>query len=187
MNASNQPGRGGLRSSALEALALGPAAALAQPAAPPVAPAVPAPAYRLAFSGGIAVGWAGWGTELGGISEVGGRVQVLPWLGVGLSYFQLGAPNNEDFAPFEFHALEVSSAWHPIVGRWFDPFVHVGALGVLGSNGGYMGTETSSRFGLEGMAGFDIVSLPFAVGVHARSGFTSRVWKLAGLHLEFRI
>jgi hypothetical protein len=50
-----------------------------------------------------------------------------------------------------------------------------------------MGSETASRFGLEGMAGFDFVRLPFAVGVHVRSGATNRAWTLAGLHLEVRL
>ena len=185
MSTFHQPGRGRLTVFALAALA--PAAVFAQPAAARVAPAVPAPAYRLAFSGELARGNARWGTELAGISGVGGRVQVLPWLGVGLSYFRLAAPNNEGFDRFAFDALEVFSAWHPVVGRWFDPFVQVGALGVVGTNGGYMGLETSSRLGLEGMAGVDFVALPFAVGLHARSGFTNRAWAMAGLHLELRI
>jgi hypothetical protein len=189
MNASTQPARGGVRRSTLVALALAlvPAAAFGQPAPPSVAPAAQAPAYRVAFSGGVAVGGAGWGTVLGEISDVSGRVQVLPWLGVGLSYLQFGAPNNEGYDPFEFHAFEVTSAWHPVVGRWFDPFVQIGALGVVGSEGGYMSAETTSRFGLEALAGFDVVHLPLAVGVHARSGFTNRAWTLAGLHLEVRI
>jgi hypothetical protein len=135
---------------------------------------------------------AGWGTELAGVSEVGARVQLLPWLGVGFSYLHLSASNNEGYPRFELDAFEISTAWRPVVGRWFDPFVQAGVLGVIGSGGGYPGTDTSSRFGLEGMAGLDFVvtrpavRLPFAVGVHARSGFTNRSWTVVGLHLELR-
>jgi hypothetical protein len=181
--------RGRVGSSTLVTLSLvlAPLVAFAQQPSPPPAPAAPASAYRVAFTGGVAVGEAGWGTELAGISELGARVRVLPWLGVGLSYLRLSAPNNEDYDPFELGAVEVSAAWRPVVGKWFDPFVQAGALGVVGSGGGYMATETTSRFGLEGMVGLDFVRLPFAVGVHARSGFTNRGWTLAGLHLELRI
>jgi hypothetical protein len=165
----------------------------AQLPSPPVVPPLPAPTYRLAFNAGIAVGQAGWGTELAGISEVGARVHLMPWVGVGLSYLQFSAGNNEAYPPFEFNALEVSGAWRPVVGKWFDPFVQLGVVGVLGSTGGYMGTETTSRFGLEGMVGLDFVvsrpavRLPVAAGLHARSGFTNSYWTLMGLHLELRI
>jgi hypothetical protein len=187
MNPSTPLGCARVKSSTLVALGLG--LGLAQPVAfaqqlpPPVTPAAPAPAYRLAFNGSVAVGTAGWGSELAGISEVGGRVQLLAWLGIGLSYLRLGA------GPFELSAFEASAAWRPVVGKWFDPFVQAGALGVIGSGGGlmFMRSETTSRFGLEGIAGFDFVRLPFAVGVHARSGFTNRAWTLAGLHLELRL
>lgn len=172
------------------AVLLVPAAARAQDSEGPpprIAAGAPGPGYKLAFGGRLSVGDPGWGTEPGGIAEVGGRVQVLPWLGVGLSYLHLGAGNNEGYDPFGFDALEISSAWHPIVGRWFDPFVQVGALGVLGASGGYMDRETTSRLGVEALAGFDLVRLPFAVGVHARSGFTNHAWALGGLHVELRI
>jgi hypothetical protein len=165
-------------------LLLAAALALAQP--PPGAPAAPTRGYKLAFNGGLAGGQSGWGTELSGISDVGARVHLLPWLGVGLSYVHLNAPNNEDWDPFTFDAFEMSVAWHPVVGRWFDPFVQAGALAVVASGGGYEGRETTSRFGLEGMAGFDLVRLPIAVGLHARSGFTNSAWRLLGLHLELR-
>ena len=115
-----------------------------------------------------------------------GRVQLAPWLGGGVSYFNLGAANNEGEA-FVFHALELNAHWHPIVGRWFDPFLRVGGLGVISSGGGYMNYETTSRWGLEGMAGFDAVYLRLALGVHFRSGFTNRAWTTAGLRIELRI
>ncbi len=191
MNGLTSLGCARVKSSTLVVLGLGlglaQPVAFAQPQSPPVTPAAPAPAYRLALNGSVAVGKAGWGTELGGISEVGGRVQLRPWLGIGLSYLRLSAGNNESYAPFQLDALEAFATWRPVVGKWFDPFVQAGALGVIDSGGGYMGSETTSRFGLEGMAGFDFVSLPFAVGVHVRSGFTNRAWTLAGLHLELRL
>ena len=183
----------------LQVVALGAAAvavaepvAFAQQPSPPVAAASPAPAYRLALTGSASVGTAGWGSELAGISEVGARVQLLPSLGVGLSYLHLSASHNENYPTFELDAFAVSAAWRPVVGRWFDPFVQAGVVGVIGSGGG-PDNETSSRFGLEGMAGFDfVVSRPparlrFAAGLHARSGFTSRSWTMAGLHIELRI
>ena len=189
MNRSTLLGGLRLKYSTLAALGLG--LGLAQPVAfaqalsPPVTPAAPAPAYRVAFNGSVSVGTAGWGSELSGISEVAGRVQLRPWLGIGLSYLRLSASNNECYAPFELDAFEAFATWRPVVGKWFDPFVQAGALGVIDpGGGGYMGTETTSRFGLEGMAGFDFVLLPFALGVHVRSGVTNRTWTVAGLHLE---
>jgi hypothetical protein len=178
------------------AVAVGLGLVLAQPAAlaqQASAPPAPAPPYRLALTAGLDVGDPGWGTVFGGIAAVAARVELLPWLGVGLSYLQLSATNNEGYPPFTFQAFEVFAAWRPVVGRWFDPFVQAGALGVVGSGGGYEGAETTSRFGLEGMVGFDFVvnrptvRLPLAVGVHARSGFTSQTWTLAGLHIELRV
>lgn len=166
-------------------LVLAPVVALAQQPPSPIAP--PASAYRVAFNGSVAVGQSGWGTEPCGISEVGARGELLPWLGVGLSYLHLSAPNNEAWDAFTFDALEVSAAWRPVVDKWFDPFIQVSALRVVGSAGGYEGAETTSPSGLEGMAGFDFVRLPIAVGVHARSGFTNHAWMLAGLHLEVRL
>ena len=165
-------------------------AAFAQQPPPPAAAAAPALPYRLALTAGAAVGMAGWGPQLAGVSDIGGRVQLLPWLGVGLSYLQLSASSNENYPVFTLDAFELSAAWRPVVNRWFDPFAQAGVVGVIRSGGGYMGTDSSSRFGLEGTAGFDFVAalrVPLAVGVHVRSGFTSESWTMAGLHLELRI
>jgi hypothetical protein len=65
--------------------------------------------------------------------------------------------------------------------------VQASALAVVDSGGGYEGRETTSRFGLEGMAGFDLVRLPIACGLHTRSGFTNSAWTLVGLHIELRL
>lgn len=125
------------------------------------------------------------------MSEIAARVQVLPWLGAGLSYLHLSASNNEDYAPFELNAFEISAAWRPVVNRWFDPFLQAGMVGVIGWGGGYPRFDASSRFGLEAMVGFDFVAtavrFPLAVGLHARSGFTNESWTMVGLHLELRI
>jgi len=191
MNRWTPLGGARVKCSTLAALGLGlglaQAVAFAQTLSPPVTPAAPTPVYRLAFNGSVSVGNVGWGTELGGISEAGGRVQLRPWLGIGLSYLRLSAGNNEGFAAFDLGAFEVSATWRPVVGKWFDPFVQAGALGVIDSGVGYMGSETTTRFGLEGMAGVDFVRLPVAVGVHVRSGATNRAWTLAGLHVELRL
>jgi hypothetical protein len=120
------------------------------------------------------------------VGEIGGRVQLLPWLGIGAAYVGLGAGSNEGDT-FSFRALELNAHWHPIVGRWFDPFLRVGGLGVIDSGGGYMNYESTSRWGLEGMAGFDFVLYRVAIGPHFRAGFTNRYWTTAGLHFEVRI
>lgn len=171
-----------------QAVALLPVAVCAQTAPAPVVERSAVFPYRVAVGAGLSLGYAGWGQPPASMGEIGGRVQVLfPSLGVGASYVSLGAGNNEGYDSFFFDALELSAHWHPIVGRWFDPFLRVGGLAVVDSGGGYMNQETTSRWGLEGMAGFDAVYLPVAFGVHLRSGFTNQSWTLAGLHIELRI
>lgn len=170
-----------------QAVALVPVAVCAQTAPAPVIDRPAVSPYKVAVSLSLSWGYAGWGQPPAGIGEIGGRVQVLPSLGIGASYVNLGAGNNEDYDPFIFHALELNAHWHPIVGRWFDPFLRVGGLAVVDSGGGYMNQETTSRWGLEGMAGFDAVYLRVAFGVHLRYGFTDQFWALGGLHIELRI
>ena len=170
-----------------QAVALVPAAVCAQPAPAPVTDRSATFPYRVAVGAGLSLGYAGWGQPPASIGEIGGRVQVFPWLGVGASYVSLGAGNNEAYDRFFFRALELSAHWHPIVGRWFDPFLRVGGLAVVDSGGGYMNQETTSRWGLEGMAGFDAVYQHAAFGVHFRYGFTDQSWAMAGLHIELRI
>jgi hypothetical protein len=164
-----------------------PSAVHAEPVLPPGAVEARQPGYRLAVSGGISAGTAGWGTELSGTGELSARVMVLPWLAAGLSYLSFNAPNNEGYNAFQIQALELHVGWRPVVGRWIDPFLRVGALGVVGSNGGYMNSQTTSRWGVESTAGVDFVWLPIAVGAHAQYGFTNQAWALVGLHLEVRI
>jgi hypothetical protein len=164
-----------------------PANARAEPQAVPVAAAVRQPGYRLAFTGSVSLGAAGWGTELAGESSVGVRALVLPWLTAGLSYLGFSAPNNEGSTPFKFQALELHTGWRPVVGSWIDPFVQLGVLGVVNSNGGYMNQETTTPWGLESTAGIDLVRLPLAAGLHAQFGFTNRSWRFIGLHMEVRI
>jgi hypothetical protein len=168
-------------------LAAFPATAREQEAAPPVAAGVRQPGYRLAFTGGISLGTTDWGTEISGATELSGRVLVLPWLTAGISYLRVSSSNNEGFDPFRFQALALHAGWRPIVGRWFDPFVQLGALAVVSSGGGYMNRQTTARWGLESTAGIDFVLLPFAAGFHAQYGFTDQSWRFVGLHLEVRI
>ena len=117
-------------------------AAFAQQPPPPAAAAAPALPYRLALTAGAAVGMGGWGPQLAGVSDIGGRVQLLPWLGVGLSYLQLSASSNENYPVFTLDAFELSAAWRPVVNRWFDPFAPAGVVGVIRSGGGYMGSTS---------------------------------------------
>jgi hypothetical protein len=51
--------------------------------------------YLLAFGGAILTGDAGRGSALGSMEEGYVRAHVLPWLGIGVSYFGLSAPNND--------------------------------------------------------------------------------------------
>jgi hypothetical protein len=163
-----------------------PSAVHAEPVLP-VAAQVRQPGYRLAVSYGISAGTSGWGQDISGTGELSARVMVLPWLAAGLSYLSLDAPNNEGYDAFRLEALELHVGWRPVVGRWIDPFLRVGALGVVGSDGGYENRQTTSRWGVESTAGVDFVALPIAVGAHAQYGFTNKAWVQVGLHLEVRI
>lgn len=144
-------------------------------------------AYRLALGGALAMGDPGWGTELGGIQELHGRAQVLPWLGVGLAYFNLTASNNEGDAPFRLQALELNSSWHPLFDTWFDPFLQIGALGIVGVQSSAYERGPEPRWGVQGQLGANVVLPHFAIGVHARLGRAEREWSLFGLQVEGRI
>jgi hypothetical protein len=144
-------------------------------------------AYRVALGAASALGDPGWGTELGGIQEVHGRAQVLPWLGVGLAYFNLTASNNEGYAPFKLQALELNSSWHPLFDTWFDPFLQIGALGIVGVQNNAYEHGPEPRWGIQGQLGANVVLPHFAIGVHARLGQAERQWSLFGLQVEGRI
>ena len=141
--------------------------------------------YRVALGGGASAGDPGWGTELGRILEIDGRYQPLPWLGVGATFFDLVAPNNENYPTFHAEALELNVAWHPLGYLWFDPFVRAGAVGFVALEG--ESSEDAGRFGFDGMLGVNAAFSHVAVGLHIRHGFTSASWTMLGLHLEGRI
>jgi hypothetical protein len=144
-------------------------------------------AYRIALGAALAMGDPGWGTELGGIQELHGRAQVLPWLGVGLAYFNLTASNNEGSPPFKLQALELNSSWHPLFDTWFDPFLQLGALGIVGVQSNAYERGPEPRWGVQGQLGANVVLPHFAIGVHARLGQAEREWTLFGLQIEGRI
>lgn len=144
-------------------------------------------AYRIAVGAALALGDPGWGTELGGIQELHARAQVLPWLGVGLAYFNLTASNNEGFPPFDLQALELNSSWHPLFDTWFDPFLQVGALGIVRVQSNAYEHGPEPRWGVQGQLGANVALPHFAIGVHARLGQAERQWTLFGLQLEGRI
>jgi len=143
--------------------------------------------YRVALGGALAMGDPGWGTELGGIQELHGRAQVLPWLGVGLAYFNLTASNNEGRPPFTMQAFELNSSLHPPFESWFDPFLQIGALGVVGVEHNGFDRGPDPRLGWQGQLGVNLALPHFAVGVHARLGHAERSWTLYGLQVEGRI
>ncbi len=144
-------------------------------------------AYRVALGAALAMGDPGWGTELGGIQELHARVQVLPWLGVGLAYFNLTASNNEGYPPFQLQAVELNSSWHPLFDTWFDPFLQIGALGIVGVQSNEYERGPEPRWGVQGQLGANVVLPHFAIGVHARLGQAEREWSLFGLQVEGRI
>ena len=144
-------------------------------------------AYRIALGAALAMGDPGWGTELGGIQELHGRAQVLPWLGVGLAYFNLTASNNEGYPPFKLQALELNSSWHPLCDAWFDPYLQLGALGIVGVQSNAYERGPEPRWGVQGQLGANVVLPHFAIGVHARLGQAEREWTLFGLQVEGRI
>jgi hypothetical protein len=168
------------------ALAMFPASAAASPAAP--APDPDWYHYRLAAGAGFGMGDAGWGTELGTLTEALVRLQPERWWGVGLSFFQINAPNNESYSPLTVKALELSASLHPLPNTWFDPFVRIGGLRVLGASAGYPGeAATVGRWGLDAVAGLSVTPGPFALGLDLRHGFTSRGWTMLGVHVELRL
>jgi len=144
-------------------------------------------AYRVALGAALAMGDPGWGTELGGIQELHGRAQVLPWLGVGLAYFNLTASNNEGSPPFKLQALELNGSWHPLFDTWFDPFLQIGTLGIVGVQSNEYDRGPAPRFGVQGQLGANVVLSHFAIGVHARMGHAERTWTLFGLQVEGRL
>ena len=144
-------------------------------------------AYRVAVGAALAMGDPGWGTELGGIQEVYARAQALPWLGVGLAYFNLTASNNEGYPPFTMQAFELNASWHPLVDTWFDPFAQIGGLGIVGVQSNAYERGPEPRLGVQGQLGANVVLPHFAIGVHARLGHAEREWMLLGLQVEGRI
>lgn len=144
-------------------------------------------AYRFAFGAALAIGDPGWGTELGGIQELHGRAQVMPWLGLGLAYFNLSASNNEGYPPFKLQALELNGSLHPLFHSWFDPFLQIGALGIVGVQSNEYERGPEPRAGVQGQLGANAVFSHLAIGVHARLGQAGRAWTLFGLQLEGRI
>jgi len=143
--------------------------------------------YRIALGASLAMGDPGWGTELGGIQELHGRAQVLPWLGVGLAYFNLTASNNEGYSPFQLQALELNSSWHPLCDAWFDPYLQLGALGIVGVQSNSYERGPEPHWGVQEQLGANVVLPHFAIGVHARLGQAEREWTLFGLQIEGRI
>jgi hypothetical protein len=150
--------------------------------------AFPGTDYLVAVGAGAALGDPGWGTELGTLLEVSGRVQPLPWLGAGASFFQISAGNNENFPSLQVRALELHASLHPLRTRWLDPFARAGVVRVVGTSDGGPGEASSvRRWGFEGVTGIDVAVPYFALGFDLRYGFTNRAWTMAGLHVEARL
>jgi hypothetical protein len=144
--------------------------------------------YRGAVGASVFIGGANWASHMATMSEVNARVQVLPWLGAGLSYFKLSVYSNESYAPLFVRALEVFGSAHPLLSRWVDPYVRVGAVRVVGADGGSDNESlTVGHWGMESMAGLNVSPGPVAFGVDIRHGFANRDWTLLGLHFEVRI
>lgn len=140
--------------------------------------------YKVALGASLSVGGPGWGTELGNIAQLYGRYQLYRGLGVGASYFWLTAPNNEgnSWPQFNAQALEAFAEYHPFETSWVDPFARLGVLGFTHVEG----IEEADRAGLQGVAGVNFVLPHFAIGLHARHGFTNQHWTMFGLHTEAR-
>ncbi len=144
--------------------------------------------YRLAVGAEAFIGGVDRGSQGGTLTEVNARIQLLRWLGVGLSYFKLSAYNNNDDWPLAVRALELFGSAHPLRTRWLDPYVRVGALNVVSVSGGGPGESlTVASWGIEGIVGLSVTPGPIAFGVDIRSGSAGRAWTMLGLHLEVRI
>lgn len=157
--------------------------------APADAPSEPAKSYRkyrLALGAGVATGGVGWGSGLGTLLEVYARAQVQPWLGIGVAYYELSAQNDDNYPPFEAHALELNAAWHPFRHPWLDPYVQLGALRRFGVSGAPFDLNPQP-WAAEGQLGLDFVLSPLAIGLQARHGLGDHAWSLLGLQVEGRI
>ncbi|MEI9954054.1 MAG: hypothetical protein WDO74_35025 [Pseudomonadota bacterium] len=81
----------------------------------------------------------------------------------------------------------MNSSWHPLFDSWFDPFLQIGALGVVGVQSGGYERGPEPRWGVQGQLGANFVLPHFAIGEHARLGHAEREWALLGVQVEGRL
>jgi hypothetical protein len=140
--------------------------------------------YLLAFGGAVSTGPAGLTGGFGTIAEGYVRANVLPQLGLGVSYFNLSVSNTDNYSPIGAQALEVNASWHPLKYS-FDPFLQLGELRLFKVNGNVYAPP--SPWNTEGQLGVNYVGPHFAIGLQVRSGFGHFGWLMGGFQLEGRI
>jgi hypothetical protein len=138
--------------------------------------------YLLAFGGAASTGLAGVTGGFGTIEEGYVRARVLPFLGIGVSYFDLSVSNTDNHPPLDAQALELNASWHPLKYS-FDPFLQLGELRLFNVSG----YDPPSPWSTEGRLGVNLAVPHFAIGLHVRSGFGHFGWLMVGLQLEGRI
>jgi len=110
---------------------------------------------------------------------------VLPWLGVGIAYFNLSVSNTDNYPPIGAQAFEINASWHPLKYSAFDPFLQLGGLRLFDVSGDVYGPP--SPWGTEAQLGVDYVLPHLAVGLQVRRAFGNFDWLMLGFQLEGRI
>jgi len=141
--------------------------------------------YVLAFGGALLTGPAGLTGGFGTIEEGYVRANALPWLGIGVSFFNLSVSNTDNYPPVGAQAFEINASWHPLKDSSFDPFLQLGGLRLFNVSGDIYGPP--SPWGTEAQLGVNCVLPHLAVGLQVRRAFADFDWLMLGFQLEGRI
>ncbi len=143
--------------------------------------------YLLAVGGAVLTGGVGKGAALGLMEEGHVRVSVLPWLGIGISYLDMSAPNNDNRPPFGAQALALNASWHPLKYSSFDPFLQLGGVRLFNVSGDALYFGSPSPWSAEAQLGVNYVVPHFALGLQLRRAVGDYDWTMLGLQFEGRI
>ena len=141
--------------------------------------------YVLAFGGALLTGPAGRTGGFGTIEEGYVRASVLPWLGIGVSFFDLSVSYTDNYPPIGAQALEINASWHPLKYASFDPFLQLGGLRLLKVSGNIYGPP--SLWSAEAQLGVNYALPHLALGLQVRRAFGDYAWLMLGFQLEGRI
>jgi hypothetical protein len=141
--------------------------------------------YVFAFGGALLTGPAGRTGGFGTIQEGYVRAGVLPWLGLGVSYFNLSVSNTDNYPPVGAQAFAINASWHPLKYSSFDPFLQLGGLRLFNVRGNVY--APAALWVTEAQLGVNLVLPHLAIGVQARRAFGDFAWLMVGFQVEGRI